>query len=643
VGSPAASQQGTTSVIVVSLQKSNVTAHKTHNKMEQKKMSVKQLMFVLLTLHQLELHICLVYSFIAPIVLPYQPQRKFSSTTTATTNRLCGRRHERLSRVVATSNDVQIVVLANNGYSNKKVPGVFHQQSLLRATSRSAEEEEGEQEECSQQQKRHEDASSTAITTTTSSSAITPQEDDFVDGNSSSSRIVLLAKTRESFKLSDLYYLEAKLQAKSRNWTDTKLLSMDRNTGSYLLQLDSRFVLRDGVGGGGGVALSHDYDRIQQEQGHDDDDDDDDANNQQEEQKYHICRSPPSSCLDRLDWIAHGLVFGTSGQELVDNLVSCLDKKKKQQNHASDAKEKEDDDPFDFHCMFQGSAAAAVDYTCIGCLPQKDYTRKNLLCRISQIIPIPVALDLRPSCHNLEKNPLDLILIETQHGVYLANRLHGGLLEEKPSSSTASSSSSSSNSSDGNNLFLKQWSRRPFQYSSAVNPTVANILVNLLFDLTVQEHHHRHKEEEKQEDLRTSITATAVEEEMNHGRTIPIKILDPTVGSGTFLAFAIKYGMDVVGYDIEPKCVEGTIQNLQYLFPQEEESSDDGGCDGSSVSFLRAAKICVGDMAIGKHHNEQGDMFDCAVTNLPWGQNTEIRRKDDNLVSLVILCLYILK
>jgi Putative RNA methylase family UPF0020. len=269
--------------------------------------------------------------------------------------------------------------------------------------------------------------------------------------------------------------------------------------------------------------------------------------------------------------------------------------------------------------VFGSINGCTLDYICMGCMPQKDYTTKNLLCRVSQIIPVPVVLDAHPDRKDGIKNappPIDLILIETQHGVYLAHRLHGILEGAESSRSTK------------NSLFLKEWSRRPFQYSSAMNPTVANILIDLLYDLTMQ--HHRHL---RNDGGMLAAVPGAVEEEEEEEDYCRIKILDPTVGSGTFLAFAIKYGMDVTGYDIQPKCVQGAIRNLQYLFQDEEHSHF--GSSFCKERTLRAAKICFGDSTIGKHHND-GETFDCAVTNLPWGQNTEMKNKNDNLVSFLM-------
>mmetsp|Transcript_8692 Transcript_8692/g.16405 ORF Transcript_8692/g.16405 Transcript_8692/m.16405 type:complete len:560 (+) Transcript_8692:32-1711(+) len=483
-------------------------------------------------------------------------------------------------------------------------------------------------------------------TTTTSGGGIPEAKAAVASSQHKEHSLVLLAKTRESFKLSDLYFLQAKLLAQSRNWTETKLVSMDRNTGSYLLQLDSRFVVvddDDDVVVVAGSSMQHQTIKtssIQQQQ------------------------SSSCSCLlrNRLDWMAYGLVFGTSGHELVKNILSHP------KYHASTATTDADTTDTtttttDTSQVFLGtpiSNAVTLDYLCMGHLPQKDYTPKNLLCRISQTIPVPVALVVGGDHHHQHKGeeeeeedkdeilvdnhtPTDLIVIETPHGVYLAHRVNGIWLSKHYSSSSSSTSASSSKSnkkkndkllvaednknnnnkkSDSSSSFLKRWAGRPFQYSSAVNPMVANILVDLLFDLTVQNHHRscpRGVADGEDADMNAAVAG----DEKDRRR---IKMLDPTVGSGTFLAFAIKHGMDVMGYDIQPKCVEGTIQNLNYLFHPARHMD-------SLEDILLCGQIRVGDSTIGKNHSEGAATFDCAMTNLPWGQNTKMKNKDDNFVS----------
>lgn len=566
-------------------------------------MNWKLQMFILLTLRHLGLHICVV-SFIS---LPRRYRRTITPSFPPSPELLVkvGRGHH----VVATNNDAAAVLilarrrggsavlmfprhrhhrLITTSKNNKEIVGVLLQQSLLSADgSRLADHESqrgGQQDETSISNFSTRQTFKTCGTTN-------PDIPPFQHEEQTSSSLIL-AKTRESFKLSDLYFLEAKIQAESRNWTDTKLLSVDRNTGSYLLQLDCRFL-------------------ITYQKEHDDN-------------KHHsldqILQDPAAaaaqqrlSCLDRLDWIAHGLAFGTSGHELVNNILCRLPKH-------------DTGETTDLTRVFGSMNGFTLDYICMGCMPQKDYTTKNLLCRISQIIPVPVVLDTHPDRKDGFKNappPTDLILIETQHGVYLAHRLHG-ILGGAESNCNIDNGKNSSRSK--NSLFLKEWSRRPFQYSSAMNPTVANILIDLLYDLTMQHYNLRNDGGM----LAVPAAAAAEEEEEDYCR---IKILDPTVGSGTFLAFAIKYGMDVTGYDIQPKCVQGTIRNLQYLFQDEEHSYF--GSSFCKESTLRAAQICVGDSTFGKHHDD-GETFDCAVTNLPWGQNTEMNNKNDNLVSSLI-------
>ena len=86
----------------------------------------------------------------------------------------------------------------------------------------------------------------------------------------------VLAKTKESFKLSDLYLLETKLEALARNLTEPERIGVDFNTGSYLVQVHRHFI-----------------------------------------KKYNN-----TSSLDRYDWIATDIIAsGSSGQDLVDDII----------------------------------------------------------------------------------------------------------------------------------------------------------------------------------------------------------------------------------------------------------------------------------------------------------------------------------
>jgi hypothetical protein len=144
--------------------------------------------------------------------------------------------------------------------------------------------------------------------------------------------------------------------------------------------------------------------------------------------------------------------------------------------------------------------------------------------------------------------------------------------------------------------------------------------------------------------------------------------MDPTCGSGTFLAMALMAGgdesnanarrnMEVVGIDSNPKCVAGTVRNLRHLFPHhctdEKNAQSFGGDDlggwtldlhhhsesaapaaptaPAAPPSLRATihagdSVCLGSFVTG-------GKFDCAVANLPWNRNMfeyQTTRNDDD-------------
>lgn len=313
----------------------------------------------------------------------------------------------------------------------------------------------------------------------------------------------VLAKTKESFKLSDLYLLETRLESQVRNWTNPNIIGIDRNTASYLLRIDKNASLFTG-----------------------------DDENDTECSKL--------SCLNRYDWTTKKVIAtGSSGEDLVKNLIQQCES-----------------------VSIQNLDAFTLEYVCVGFMKDKDFTSKNLISRVAQCIPSPAAL-------NSKTAKTKLVLIETPNQLYLAQRQE---LYSKESSVT------------------KNWSKRPYQYSSAINPTVALIIVDLLYDLTVN-------------------TST-------HKRSQMISLLDATCGSGTFLAFALDKGMKVFGNDIKEKCIEGSAINLRYMFNEEMVKSK--------------TTLTVGDFALDNLHGDS-NLYDCAVTNLPWGQSTEIKNENDNL------------
>ncbi|GFH56097.1 hypothetical protein CTEN210_12573 [Chaetoceros tenuissimus] len=333
----------------------------------------------------------------------------------------------------------------------------------------------------------------------------------------------IIAKTTESFKLSDLYLMEAQIQAtllesdslQSDNMHKyISALTMDPQTGSYLLEINSNKLT--------GVAYEQ-------------------ANT---DNVVNSVERP--SCLNRLDWIGEVIASGSCGRNLLDRLEMIKNNPE----------------------LLGKINDFTLDYLCMGYMREKDFsTSKTLTCRIAQSIPSRAVLDAK-------KAKTNLLLIETSDCIYLTKKY---ILTSKMEQG-----------SDEFNV-AKRWSGRPFQYSSAINPTVAEITMSLLGDLSKGNSH--------------------------------MTLLNPTVGSGTFEAFALEKGMYVIGFDINDKCVNGTIKNLQYIFGEDFTN--------------KRIDIRVNDstrLDIRLEHN-----CNCAVTNLPWGQNTAIENENDNLKILTYL------
>ena len=304
--------------------------------------------------------------------------------------------------------------------------------------------------------------------------------------------LVFLAKTKETFKVAELQYLEADLQAQELKYDLSRLL-VDRSTGSTLLQFtspDNNSILRD----------------IEQQ---------------------HL----PSS-LRRCDWVAQILKEGRSPENLIDQL-------------RQEPLEVGDHWALDYIRMDDATNNGSYQ----GRRP--NYTMKTLLCSISQTLTCLPAL-----------NPMAirqrLILVDTGVSCFLVKRIPDG---RDPAQDCA--------------MVLKQWAGRPFQYSSAINMNVAEIVIDFLSGTT---------ESSKQK----------------------VTLLDPTCGSGTFLAFAIAKGMNVEAFDCNPSCVQGSLRNLGYLFGDERIDQV------ASVNVHDSTKVVDGCET----------EIDCVVANLPWGVNS---------------------
>ena len=154
--------------------------------------------------------------------------------------------------------------------------------------------------------------------------------------------------------------------------------------------------------------------------------------------------------------------------------------------------------------------------------------------------------------------------------------------------------------------FRDLWSKRPFQYSGAINLNLAITAIDILSDLL----------------------------QLTDVGTSPIRLLDPTCGSGTFLAFAtMKWSgitnCELIGVDSNPNCAYGTVKNLiktsavdqESVFCNTEKSNWHISFPTNGSSMQTNATIVTGDSTQINTTTFAG-LFDCAVTNLPWNRNT---------------------
>jgi hypothetical protein len=272
----------------------------------------------------------------------------------------------------------------------------------------------------------------------------------------------------------------------------------------------------------------------------------------------------PSS-LRRCEWVAEVLCQESNAEQLVELLRSS---------------------GFPPSPMFDGWVLEYVRMDAVG-RPAKEvsYNQKTILCSVSQHITGHAALNPTLAKHRL-------VLVETtDQGMFLARVLPQlfqlyGETRKTP--------------------LFRVWSRRPFKFSSAINPVVAEMAVDLLLDLV---QHYQHATTQS-----ASLSATPTITIPNH----PFRLLDPTCGSGTLLAYCMARGMQVEGWDINPNCVEGCKRNLEFAFGAESTSNWSVHHRDSSQVVSTATNSMVTTTTTPSHLST----FDCAVANLPWGVNT---------------------
>ncbi|KAG7359109.1 hypothetical protein IV203_015698 [Nitzschia inconspicua] len=349
--------------------------------------------------------------------------------------------------------------------------------------------------------------------------------------------ILLLAKTRETFKLSELQHIEARIQAEQNphRYGATRLL-VDQATGSSLFRID----------------LSHEENL--------------------ENGKSH--RPLQDAWLRRCDWVGEVVADGECAAAMVESL--------RRSNGIS---------------LTDGWV---LDYTKMACHGKQDdkmqsprpqqqpsYTMKTLLCSVAQAFPAP------PCLHPDQAKDRFLILdtsTMTGNCCYLIRILD----DSAPIAATQVKGQV------GKDFTLK-WAKRPFQYSSAINMAVAEIIIDTLH--TLCQHNSAASSDSKP------------------------SLWDPTCGSGTFLAMALERHYRVEGCDRNLNAVKGTIDNLRYMF--------------SDQVIGKEACITVQDSASCFWKQADTDLLfatdiSCVVSNLPWGRNSvKYMEENEQIISVI--------
>ena len=216
-----------------------------------------------------------------------------------------------------------------------------------------------------------------------------------------------------------------------------------------------------------------------------------------------------------------------------------------------------------------------------------------LMCAVGRILPgEPI---LQYDVLSLDDSPIvEYVIVETSKKLYFVER------------SVESHDNQKATYDMSITHFRKMWPHRPFQYSGAINLDLAIVITDILTDLL----HSQNTSDKK------------------------IRLLDPTCGSGTFLALAATYWLELgqtiemIGVDSNPKCARGTVANLMKTFSIENDSlSFDDTIKEWMITFpikdqsiQSMATILAADST--QLLKKSMKPFDCAVMNLPWNRNT---------------------
>eukprot|EP00986_Skeletonema_menzelii_P005717 scaffold2118_cov145-Skeletonema_menzelii.AAC.2 len=246
-------------------------------------------------------------------------------------------------------------------------------------------------------------------------------------------------------------------------------------------------------------------------------------------------------------------------------------------------------------------------------LAGRQFTTSMIMCAVSRHLSGEPVLGR----DDIDDETISYLLVETSSKLYLIqklpidNQMHDTYQENL-------------------NRFRQEWARRPFQYSGAVNIEIAITVVDMLQRLVS-------KNGEEPKDNRR------------------IRLLDPTCGSGSFLAAAAQLwnsnnhqneSLDIVGIDSNFKCSDGASKNFCKLFGLERISEEEdsrgkrwtvSGVDPQSELPIRTAIYCGDSAELLSSKSLYGE-FDCVVSNLPWNRNTfEYEQETSNCKSTEII------
>ncbi len=347
----------------------------------------------------------------------------------------------------------------------------------------------------------------------------------------------LLFKSKETFKLAEIQNLEASLQTTySESFFDTSQptnalrynltrLVVDRATGSSLFRLDLQ---KGDVGEAFVSEKSNDHSSVSPR-----------------DEDLLRSRMLSLSSLRRCDWVGQVIAEGNDPHELVQKLRQQQEALLHPNRYGLDT----DDWNLDY-IKLVGETKSNKKPT---------YTMKSLLCAVAHELPSKPALN--PA---LAKTRLLIVdaTSEEMDSCFLIQSI-----DNLPKIESKSS-------------LQQKWAKRPFQYSSAINFEIAEMVLEILLTLS---------------------------DNRNGSDDTKRVLLDPTCGSGTFLALALANDLCVEGCDINPSVAEGAIKNIEYMFGKEKV----GQC----------AKIDARDSCDPPLSNPSRDVS-CVVANLPWGRNS---------------------